>query len=65
MVDGLYFMVKKNYIKDIERVMLGCKSKSICLNDTPLCTDNDYEWASQELKRIFDKKFPHKSSFEL
>ncbi|WP_033148493.1 MULTISPECIES: Stealth CR1 domain-containing protein [unclassified Prevotella] len=63
--DGLYFMVKKNSLKAIEQALLGCKSKSICLNDTPLCTEDDYEWVSQELKRIFDQKFPQKSSFEL
>lgn len=61
----LYYMVKKDSIQDIERAILESKSLSICLNDTPLCTESDYEWASQELKRIFEKKFPQKSSFEL
>ena len=60
-----YFTLKKDSIKNIERVIQESKCNSICLNDTPLCTERDYEYASQELKRIFEKKFPKKSSFEL
>lgn len=63
--DGLYFMVKKERLKDIEQALLSNQSKSVCLNDTPLCTEDDYEWVSQEIKRILESKFPHKSSFEL
>lgn len=63
--DGQYFMVKKERLKDIEQALLCSHSKSICLNDTPLCTEGDYEWVSQELKRILNQKFPQKSSFEL
>ena len=62
---GQYFMVKKDNIRDIERAILECKSNSICLNDTPLCKESDYEWASKELKRIFNQKFPNKSTFEI
>lgn len=62
---GLYYMVKNDNIKDIERAILENKSYSICLNDTPLCTESDYDLMSQELKRIFEKRFPKKSSFEL
>ena len=63
--NGKYFMVKEENIKEIEQAILDCKYNSICLNDTPLCTDYDYEWASKELKRIYEKKFPQKSSFEI
>lgn len=63
--NGKYFTVKKSQINDIEYALLKGNSHSVCLNDTPLCSESDYEYANQELKRIFDKKFPQKSSFEI
>lgn len=63
--NGKYFIARKNMLKDIEQAILEEKYYSICLNDTPLCNDKDYEFADRELKRIFESKFPNKSTFEI
>ena len=63
--NGQYFIVTKDNLMNIERTLLYGKSYSVCLNDTPLCNENDYEWANTELTRIYEAKFPKKSSFEL
>ena len=39
--------------------------KSLCLNDTPLCTDVFYEKIHKDLLHKFEEKFPSKSSFEM
>lgn len=41
------------------------KVKSLCLNDTPYCTHNEYLKLKPIIKAAFDKKFPAKSSFEI
>lgn len=63
--NGQYFVVKKDNINAIERTILEGTSNSICLNDTPLCSESDYEYINRELQRIFETKFPQKSSFEI
>ncbi len=44
---------------------LNCPSlKSLCINDSPLISDIEYEYVKQELYVAFSKKLPDKSSFE-
>lgn len=59
-----FFLNHKEVIKDIEKTMIEEKCKSICLNDSAFCSDEDYEYLKEELPILFEKKFPYKSSFE-
>ena len=38
---------------------------SVCLNDTALCTDEQYEALKPQLLVAFEEKFPQKSSYEI
>ena len=40
------------------------KVKSLCINDTPFCTDEDFEYVKNKLQQAMSEKFPKKSSFE-
>ena len=39
--------------------------KSLCVNDSSLCDYEDYMRAKPLVRNLFEKKLPHKSSFEL
>lgn len=39
--------------------------KSLCVNDSSLCDYEDYMQAKPLVRNLFEKKLPHKSSFEL
>ena len=41
------------------------KIKSLCINDTPRCSDSDFKEIKTVLHKAFMEKFPDKSSFEL
>lgn len=60
-----FFLIERNVLKPIEKTLKDVKIASVCLNDTPLCSDNDFEYLSNNLKEILQRKFPQKSSFEL
>ena len=60
-----FFLTERNVLKPIEETLNDAKVASICLNDTPLCTDNDFEYISNNLNEMLQRKFPMKSSFEL
>lgn len=70
-----FYPVKLNTIakyrlleKDIPKILKDLKEdriKSICLNDTPLCTKEDFNKYKDILDIAFNKKFPYKSSFEI
>ena len=51
-------------MKDICRTLEEEKIKSLCLNDSPYCTDDEAEQIENSIKMVFDKKFPNKSMFE-
>lgn len=62
---GRLFTVEKRLLKDIVKVLRGEKIYSVCLNDTPYCTDLDFEESKKAIVDTFEKKFPHKSQYEL
>ena len=63
--DGhFYFLTERKTMDQIERTLLENRGASICLNDTSLCPDSEYEYIKERLQTIFEKKFPQKSSFE-
>ena len=59
-----FFLTERNKMDEIEHAILRSQKASICLNDTSLCSDDDYEYIKDRLQQIFEKKFPQKSSFE-
>lgn len=60
-----FFLIKKEGLNDINRTLYNQKCKSICLNDSALCSDDDFETIRKGLIEIFERKYPDKSSFEL
>lgn len=62
---AFFFLNNREVLKDIENNMMNEKYKSICLNDSSFCSDEDYEFLKENLPILFEKKFPKKSSFEL
>ena len=59
-----FFLSNREVLKNIEQTMLDNNCKSFCLNDSPFCRDEDYEYLKKNLPLLFEKKFPQKSSFE-
>lgn len=61
---GKSINISSNSMKDICRTLEEEKIKSLCLNDSPYCTDDEAEQIENSIKMVFDKKFPNKSMFE-
>lgn len=59
-----FFLEGKDVINGIEHTMNHEDCKSFCLNDSAFCSDEDYIYIKDQLHRIFEKKFPVKSTFE-
>lgn len=49
----------------IKKALFNLKIASICLNDTSLCPDDDFEYIDSHLTKWLEEKYPEKSSFEL
>lgn len=59
-----FFLERKEILKNIERAMMNEECKSFCLNDSVFCSDEDYGYLKNNLQKLFEKKFPYKSSYE-
>lgn len=57
--------ISKNYKSSIENVFQDPKIKSLCLNDTPWCSEDEFTELKEWLHSIMLKKYPEKSSFEM
>ncbi len=63
---GEFFnLIKSDVLDKIEKVLHDEKCTSVCLNDSALCTDEEFAHIKRGLQELFETKFPHKSSFEL
>lgn len=62
---AFFFLIERDVINRIEDTLKNGKTISICLNDSSLCTEDNFIYINKELQRLFEKKFPHKSSYEL
>lgn len=60
-----FFLIKRNVLNKIEEALHNKKYASICINDSPLCTDEDFAYIKEELQQLMKKKYPQKSSFEI
>ena len=52
-------------IDEIEKAIFNTNISSICINDSSLCPDEDFEIIDTKLREWLDIKFPCKSSFEI
>ena len=59
-----YHFYNKEIVADLIKNLHEEKCKSICINDSPNCSEADYEYAKREIKLAFEKKFPTISMFE-
>ena len=62
---GINIRIQKESIQRIISTLHNEKIKSLCLNDTPYCKEEDYDEIKNILHTEFLKKFPQKSSFEI
>lgn len=59
-----FFLINDDCLKDIKEALYDPKYKSICLNDSALCTEDNFQRIKQGLNTLLEEKFPQKSSFE-
>ena len=59
-----FFLTEKRFLGEIEKTLADPSCASVCLNDTSLCPDEDYNIIKRNLQGMLEKKLPHKSSFE-
>lgn len=62
---GMFVFLNDNCLNEIEKVINNSEINTICLNDSPSCSDENYEFLKKALSVLLNKKFPQKSSFEL
>jgi hypothetical protein len=60
----MYYQYTPEILEDLLKVILEERVKSICINDTPNCSEEEYEYAAKTIRETFEKKFPQKSMFE-
>ena len=60
-----FYIMKKEDLKYIKRALNNPLIKSICLNDSMLMPENEYDEVFTYIDNEFKKKFPNKSSFEI
>lgn len=58
-------LFNRETIYGFEKVIFNTNIASICLNDTSLCSQDDFDFIDDYIKRLFEKKYPDKSSFEI
>lgn len=62
---GVFFFIdKKETLTSIRKAFKDNAITSICLNDIPFCTEENFEFICSHLKAMLEQKFPVKSSFE-
>ena len=60
-----FFLIKHDVLDRIEKAFHDKNLVSVCLNDSALCTDEEFVLIDKGLQQLFEIKFPQKSSFEL
>ena len=59
-----FHLFNKEIIYSIEKAISNPNISSICLNDSSICPDNDFEIIDNQLVKMMEEKYPSKSSFE-
>ena len=60
-----FFLIKHDVLDRIEKAFHDKDLASVCLNDSALCPDEEFVLIDKGLQRLFEIKFPQKSSFEI
>ena len=60
-----FHLVDRSVVGDIEKALFNTEYASICLNDTPMFSDEEFDFTMTRIKEMLAKKFPEKSSFEI
>lgn len=55
----------KEHIHNILEAISNPMIKSLCINDTPVCSDDEFRLFKEMIHKRFKEKFPNKSSFEI
>ena len=58
------YRTEKKDIPLIVKALANQKYASICINDTPSCSDDEFVAYKEIIHQAFENKFPNKSSFE-
>ncbi|MBQ8484708.1 MAG: capsule biosynthesis protein CapK [Bacteroidaceae bacterium] len=59
------YRIEKKHMTKILATIMNPNVKSLCINDTPVCTDEEFLIYKRTIHEVFNKKFPQKSSYEL
>lgn len=62
---AFYFLIEPDVVNHIEQTLQKEECISVCLNDSGLCTDDNFIYINKRLQQLFERKFPQKSSYEL
>lgn len=62
---GQFYILKKDNLENIHRALSNQQIKSLCLNDSPVMAEEEYDEVNSFVESEFEKKFPNKSSFEI
>lgn len=60
-----FLLYNKAVITNARKTFFDPNIASICLNDTSLCPEDDFNYIDHKLVKLFQEKFPNKSSFEI
>jgi hypothetical protein len=60
----MYYYYNKDILEDLSKVILEERVQSLCINDTPNCSEDDFILASKMIQNAFEIKFPNKSIYE-
>lgn len=63
--DAEKYRTVKNQMPMILQAIPDTHIRSLCINDTPICTDQEFSQYQSAIKSAFEKKFPLKSKYEL
>lgn len=63
--EGRKYVSTLDFMDKILDTMKNPKIKSLCINDTQKCSDEDYNIMKPIFLKAFDEKFPQKSKYEL
>ncbi len=61
---AFFFLTEKKVVDEVRTALSDPNIDTICLNDSSLCSDEDYIIINQQLREMLQKKFPKKSAFE-
>ena len=62
---GKFYILKKDDLRYIKKALNNPEIKSLCLNDSMLMPENEYDEVFYFVDNELKKKFPDKSSFEI